>query len=55
MEDSIFPIEYYSKCLNRHDPLLVEVVLELGKDVNDGHCTYLQIDKIPIESMNCYI
>jgi hypothetical protein len=37
----------------RHDPLLIEVVKELGKDASDVYSD-LQIETIPIEYINCY-
>lgn len=38
---------------NRHDPLLIDVVKELGKDACDS-CGNIQIETIPIEYINCY-
>jgi hypothetical protein len=43
----------YDRFIERHDPLLVEVVQELGNEAN-GMCANLKIEEIPEEYLHCY-
>jgi len=44
----------YDFTIKRTDPLLIEVIEELGKNAN-GVCAKLAIDTIPIEYEDCYV
>lgn len=53
LEQNQAPINHSGRRIPRHDPVLIKVVEELGKEANGKHAD-LQIETIPDAYIDCY-
>lgn len=53
-ERSGIKYDQYNRHACRHDPILIGVIKELGKDADRNSSTSLSVEKIPLEFKDCY-